>query len=372
MRGRAETTNLVARSRRADDAAVELAWKEHQDADHVPTPFQSWEWFSSLTDSEALTADVEVLCAEDGSGRIVGLLALGWAATGKLPTLGFAGWDYTTPDHVDVIAAPEDRRRCAHAFASHLAGRRDWAMVDFDGIAAGSALGPALAAALRPPRYVTLAAEDVVCRYLPLDPDKGMENVPSRSTRKQARQDLRRAEAGGGGFDRVTDPDTVDAAFDSLVALHRKRFPRSPVFATPEREQFQRRAARRLLTAGLARIYRLTVGDRLVAISYLVTAHGVAGSYLSGRDDEAGLLHSPGRTLRAGVIGDLAADRFREYDGLRGGHEYKTTLTDSERTDLRVRHVRVGRRSIGWAAPKLVHRLGSRLGRTAPAEADTR
>lgn len=350
---------LTVRARHVGDPEVAVAWKEHQSAGHVPTAFQSWEWFSALADSPGLAADVEVLCVDAPGGATVGILALGRSATARMRTLGFAGWDYTTPDHVDVIAAGADREACALAIARHLAGRRDWDMLDLDGVAGTSALPSALAEVMRRPRFMALAPEDVVCRYLALDPGKGMENVPSRHTRKQARKDLRLAESEGGGLDRVTDPAAVDAVFDDLVELHRQRFPQSPVFATPERERFQRLAAKRLVAADGARLYRLRLGDRVAGIAYILTFDGVGGSYLGGRADSAAPLHSPGRTLRAGVIADLAADGFSEYDGLRGGHEYKNALTDSERVDLRLRYLRVGPNAAAWVAAKVARRAAA-------------
>lgn len=357
----AAPADLSVHVRDLSEAAVALAWKDHQSAGHVGTAFQSWEWFSALADSPLLARDVEVLCVEDPGGANVGLLALGRTTTGLLRTLGFAGWDYTTPDHVAVIAAPADQHACAAAIAHHLRGRDDWDLLDLDGLTGTSPLAAALAEALRRPGFVELTPEEVVCRYLTLDPAKGMANVPSRHTRKQARKDLRCAEAGGGGVDIVTDSAGVDAVFDDLVELHRERFPDSPVFATPEREHFQRVAAKRLVASGLARVYRLRVGDRVVGISYILTFGGAGAGYLGGRDDRAGPLHSPGRTLRSVVIEDLAGSGFHEYDGLRGSHEYKYSITDSEHTDLRLRYLRTGSRAAAWVAAKATRRAAVHL-----------
>ncbi|MFV8165934.1 GNAT family N-acetyltransferase [Mycobacterium sp. 134] len=321
---------------RLNDSALASAWTALQDRGAVSTPFLSHQWYGAMAEFPSLIASAEALVCRRGDA-IIGLLPVETTVQDGLRTLGVAGWHWFTPDHLDIVAAPEDRHEVAQHIATHVAGRCDWDALDFDALAEGSPLSPALRTALRLPRFVVRPDEAVPIRSRKVAVGEGLPF--GKWSRKRLRRTLRLIEQQGGTLEWVSDPDQVPGLLDALMSLHRSRFgDRSTVFATPDRRGFHRIAARAMSGAGAARIARLKVGDVDAALMYVLSWRSTAYLYSSGLQPE--ILQSAGSVLRDWVLTEAASEGFYTVDFLRGDQGWKDHLADTVSQDTRVRAVR--------------------------------
>ncbi|MCO1658083.1 GNAT family N-acetyltransferase [Pseudonocardia humida] len=322
---------------RLTDPDLGPAWRRLQEAGHVDTPFLSWQWASALRDVPELTADMGVLVCRRGS-EVVGLLPLERTRLDGRRVLGIAGWYWVGPDHTDVVAAPADRAEVAAAMLAELARTPGWDVLDLDGLNPDGALAAAVDGAFARPRFVVRPTEELPISYVPLDGE-----ILSNHGRKQVRKEIRRAEAGGGAFSLVTDPDRFPALLERMMDLHVARFgDRSRVFATPARRRFHQIAAARLGDAGLVRVHELRVGPEpadAAAITYTLAWRGALLFYSGGLRTDIGM--TPGFSVRAQAMLAAAEDGFGEVDLLRGDHGYKERFRAEVRSDVRRRVARV-------------------------------
>ncbi|MBS1692156.1 MAG: GNAT family N-acetyltransferase [Actinobacteria bacterium] len=339
------------------DAAVGRAWTLVQQQGGVTSPFLSRQWYAALADVPELTAQAETLVCMQGATP-VGLLPVQVVTRNGLRTLGVAGWDWFTPDHLDVVAAPQHRAAVADRIARSLATRRDWDVLDLDALAAGSPLADALRTVMRRPRFVARPDEPVSVRARHVAADDGL--FVGKWARKRLRRALRLVEEQNGTLEFVTEPDRVVALLDVLMSLHQSRFgDRSTVFATPERRRFHRIAAESLCAVGSARIARLRVGDVDAALLYMLSWESTAYLYSSGLQPD--VIQSGGSVLRDWVLTQAAAQGFTLVDFLRGDQDWKDQVADHTFADTRVRYVRTTPRVLAAGAGRV-------LGRRRPAE----
>lgn len=342
---------------RLDDSALESVWAALQDRDGVTTPFLSRQWYGAMAAVPALISSAEALVCRRGDA-IIGLLPVEIIVRDRLRTLGVAGWHWFTPDHLEVVAAPEDRQEVAHHIAAHLASRRDWDALDLDALVERSPLVPALRSAMRLPRFVVRPDEGVPIRSRKVAAGEGL--AVGKWSRKRLRRTLRLVEQQGGTMELVSDPDQVPILLDALMSLHRSRFgDRSTLFATPERRRFHRIAARAMSAAGAARIARLKVGDLDAALMYVLSWRSTAYLYSSGLQPE--MLQSAGSVLRHWVLTQAASENFDNVDFLRGDHEWKDHLSDTVSHDTRVRVLRTTPRVVAAGVERTFDRCHRRL-----------
>jgi CelD/BcsL family acetyltransferase involved in cellulose biosynthesis len=273
-----------------------------------------------------------------------------------LRVVGIAGWYWVGPDHSDVVAAPSDRPAVARAVLEALARSSGWDVLDLDGLAPAGALATAMDGAFAKPWFRARPDEELLVNYVPLDGE-----VLSTHGRKQVRKELRRAEAAGGGFSAVTEPERFPELLETMMDLHVARFgDRSRVFATPARRRFHHLAAQRLGADGLVRMHLLAVGDEAAAITYTLGWNGSLLFYSGGLRTDIGM--TPGFSVRAAAMSAAAEAGYREVDLLRGDHGYKDRFSTVVRPDVRKRVVRLTRATAVRAAGQLRNRF--RVART--------
>ncbi|WP_214407136.1 GNAT family N-acetyltransferase [Pseudonocardia lacus] len=357
---------------RLGDPHVERAWRRLQDAGHVDTPFLSWQWASALRDVPELVEDAGVLVAWR-SDDVVGLLPLERTTLDGRRVLGVIGWYWVGPDHTDVVAAPDDRAEVAAAMLAELARTPGWDVLDLDGLNPDGALAAAVDAAFPRPRFVVRPTEELPISYVPLDGE-----ILSGHGRKQVRKEIRRAEAAGGAFSLVTDPDRFPALLERMMDLHVARFgDRSRVFASPARRRFHQLAAARLGDAGLVRLHELRVGPEpadAAAITYTLAWRGSLLFYSGGLRTDIGM--TPGFSVRAQAMLAAAEDGFTEVDLLRGDHGYKERFRAEVRSDVRRRVARVNAGLVRTVAARgaraLAGRARDKVSALRPAPAPSR
>ncbi len=354
---------LQVERRAVTDDEVRATWRRLQDEGGVPVPFLTVEWCSSLAEvPEAWTRLSALLVRRDT--QPVALFPLEWTrgfdegvdrTSQRLVVVGPAGWQWLAPDHLDVVAVPQDREAAAEAISRHLVSHADWDIADFQGLAWDGALAAALRRRVRFPRFAVLSKQ----RQSPavtLGQRSEQELLPSRNLRQQVRRGLRSAERGGGGLSVAQDPDEVADLLEDMMALHNTRFgSTSRVFATPARRRFHVLAARRLAAAGMARIYRLSCDGTHAALLYALSQDRRLYYYSLGIAPDRSL--SPGRTVIGQAVLSAAAEGFEEFDLLRGNHDFKWRFADHGNADLKMQALRVTPRNALLASPLLVRHL---------------
>lgn len=335
------------------------AWRALQSEGAVGSPFLTWEWFSALADTPELSRSCAVLVTRR-EDEVVGLFPIELVAgPGRLRSVGCAGWRPLAPDHLDVVARPEDREAVARAIVRRLTEAVRWDLADFDGLVPDGALARSLAAILRPPRFLPRPPEAVPVPFVCLDGDDVAE--VRENVRRQVKRGVRAAERSGGGSSVVSGPDRLVELLEELMRLHNRRFgDASAVFATPALRRFHALAARRLAEAGMARMYRLVADGVDAGLLYVLLWENRAFYYQSGMVPEAG--HGPGRTVLGQAILSTAGEGFREFDLLRGDEPYKGRFATGTRHDVRIRALRPTARTVAWSSGRLLQRL-LRVGR---------
>lgn len=346
------------------DPALKAAWGRLETAGALRTPFEAAAFYSSLHDVPGLSARVQVLVVTDADDGVVGLLPLEWPdGPARLRTVSTPAAGWLAPDHLDVIAVPAQRPAVAGAVVRHLCRRPDWDLLDLHSLRSTGALAAALGAA-RP--VLRLSTEPVRCPYLDLR--GGPEGLPwSRNLRQQVARGRRAAERAGGGFEVVDEPDRVVALLEVLMTLHVARFgTSSQAFSTPSRREFHRLAAGRLAAAGRARIYRLTVTDRDAGLLYAFTnGHGLYYYAMGIRPEVGG---SPGLTVLGQTALAAAKEGLREFDLLRGDHEFKLRFSSGVRDNPSRRLLRPTVQALRFAVVKTAGRIRNRLPTGRPPE----
>jgi CelD/BcsL family acetyltransferase involved in cellulose biosynthesis len=174
------------------------------------------------------------------------------------------------------------------------------------------------------------------CPVLPLD-GKTFENLGSTHFQKKLRYYRRALERSGEVRIETPTTETLDDLLTSLFDLHAARWRRRDlpgVLADDASQQFHRDAARRMLDAGLLRMYATRINDRIVAVFYGFALNGIVYYYLSGYDPQLEKL-SIGTILVAHAVEQAVRDGATAFDFLRGAEEYKYAWGATDRMNRR-------------------------------------
>lgn len=355
IRHDADVTDVTVAAVPATDPGTLAAWRALQADGAVGSPFLSWQWAEAVAAVPEVAAAVKVLRV-DASGRTLGLFPVErWSGDAGVRVLGAVGRNWMGADHLDVVAVPAQRTTVADAVATFVLRDRSWDLLNLEGLVRDGALAAALER--RRPRTIRrLPDRDVVCPFVDLDARDTQLLMPSRNLRKQVFRGLRVAEESGGGLALATSAGEVAAALPALMDLHQRRFnDRSEVFRTDARRRFHLEAGRRLAEHGMARVYRLRLGDEDAALLYALQLEDRVYAYTLGTSLDVGA--SPGRTLYGQMVLSAAAEGVAELDLLRGEHAFKLRFANGSRTDLHLRLLRPSPRSALMVAMRAAARL---------------
>ena len=340
--------------------ALGPAWSALCDASHQQSVFGSWEWMSCWWHHYRHRWKLRVFTVMDGGGRLLGVVPLvrRLRFVGPIPIrcLSLMASEGAYASHLDVIAREEDRDAVTRLFVDYVhAHSRRWDVIDFRGLAKGSALDSNLGAA--PGRH--WHSNERGCPYVDLPNDweeyrrslkkkvrrnlNYFENLLRRECRSELRCRLAKTEA------------EVVQALDRLQEMHRRRIPDSALHDHTFAE-FHKEFALSALEAGWLRLYSLEVGDTTIAVLYCLSYKGCVSAYLSGFDP-VWARYSPGRQIAALAIRDAIEEGANLFDWMQGEDRYKYEWTDLQRVDRRRVNV-VSSRGLVWLwAVRARHRL---------------
>ena len=164
------------------------------------------------------------------------------------------------------------------------------------------------------------------CPVLALAADPGA--LPAALPKRMAqnlRYYRRRAEAAGRLDIRRAGWEDAPASFETVAALHRRRWQgrgEGGVLDDPAVRRFHAAAVPALAEAGLLRLYTLTLDGTPLAALYALATGSTTAYYIGGFDPAAAGL-GVGTLLIGHAVAEAAAEGAREFDFLRGREPYK-------------------------------------------------
>ena len=331
----------VERANSEDElSGLQAAWTALlTDVPAVPI-FLTWEWVSTCWRHYGHGRELWLLIVKDETGRLAGLAP--WMLMHhrlgplRLRRIRFIGSGLVCPCHLDVIARPGEKAAVCAALLSYLyANRREWDVVDLEGVAENCVLESHFAR-LDGRCRVT---KDLVCPLISL-PDSW--EAYHKSLKKKLRRNLRyfdslleREHPDQAFFHRVTEADELSSAMDSLVTMHQKRWHgkgQVTCFDNSRYVRFHCEIAALALERGWLRFYQLKVADQAIAALYCFRHQDTFYAYQIGFDPDWSR-YSPGRLLIAHVIQESIKEKARAFDWLRGEDEYKLAWASEESVD---------------------------------------
>lgn len=316
----------ITTTERLEDLAADWddLWSRAPDA----TPFQSPHWLLpwwrlfrggdlhsvAVYDGDRLTALAPLyILRDDDSGESLGLL-LGTGVSDYLDALIMPGMD--------------------SALLLRAAANADCQMWDLQQLRTTS---PLLGTPL-PDGWSDNVDKHDRCPVLTLEGAGGeLENLTSTYFRKKLRYYRRCAEREGSVRYESATEENLDLLTNALFDLHSARWRQRGlpgVLADDVIQQFHCDVARRMLAAGMLRMYAMHIGDRIAAVFYGFAHRGTVYFYLSGYDPSLEKL-SLGTVIVAHAIEEAIRDSARTFDFLRGAEDYKYAWGAKDRVNLR-------------------------------------
>jgi CelD/BcsL family acetyltransferase involved in cellulose biosynthesis len=292
------------------------------------TPFQSPEWLLSWW--QFFGTGAPLIIAAHSDGELVGILPLYVLDEGgcrKLLPIGISLSDY-----LDALV-DRDISGTVEAMLATIAEIRGWDECHLPSLSPDAAL----LAASPPSGLVESRYADEQCTFLALPSTvEGLNGVLSQKRRQNLRRARRRMALIGEPKFEIADDTRIFEAMKNLFRLHVMRWGRRGqlgVCADPLVQNFHMTAARRLLEAGMLRLYSLRLDGTTLAVCYCFTANSIAYAYLSGFDPDHAQL-SPGTQLLDYAIRSAVREGGREFHFLRGEEAYKSAWRPIARSSV--------------------------------------
>ncbi|MBF0186630.1 MAG: GNAT family N-acetyltransferase [Magnetococcales bacterium] len=316
-------------------------WNTLLETTAVPHLFQRWEWHYSWWQS--FGGELFIVRIDDGATltalfpwirkRHRPLFIGPWQCDELLP-IGAPDSDNLGP----LISSGREKEIMGYLFETVLAETVSVTIVGFEEIHQDDPLIH-LKDTYLPRAWMFRPQQERICPYLPL-PDSYDTCLAERSAsfrasvRRKHRRLYKQHDVTFGVVPSPQhDPETLEIHLDAFIRQHQARWQgrdRPGAFATPEREEFMRRVARRLCKSGHLRLNYLSLDGQPVASYCLFHWNRRRLFYLSGFDPSYGHL-SPGSVLLANAIHQAIDEKCTEFDFMRGTASFKYHWTDRVR-----------------------------------------
>ena len=314
----------------ADLREIEVDWRDLCGR-CVAMPFQQPEWLLSWVEAFS-PHNIRVVEVRSG-GTLVGLAPLLIYPRGRERVLALMGGGVS--DYLDLLVDPDREHEILIAIADVLKKLNDWTTLDLTDLPAGSVLRRTTLNRLAMPH------DNCSALLLPKTREELLQHLSKRQ-RANLRHARSRIQRDGGGLVEIATADTLPEFLDDLFRLHASRWSLSGqagVLADEAVRAFHRQSAPGLLARGLLRLYRLRVGQLVVAVVYTLFESTTAFCYLQGYDPEFGHL-SPGTHLLFSVMEDAIRSGMSKFDLLRGQEAYKRHWRPEKETTHRIQLTR--------------------------------
>jgi CelD/BcsL family acetyltransferase involved in cellulose biosynthesis len=333
--------------------ALRSGWNALVDAAARASVFTTWEWQSLWWKHYGAGRPLRVLVAWEGD-RIVGILPLylrsgrllRWIPIRVLQPIGTGG--DTSPDYLEPPLAAARAAETAAALIRHAVDHvGGWDQLVLSDLDPASEFGGALERLGRERGVMTRSGVSARIRYIALGSTWDEYLGSLNTSRRQEMRRLRRRfeETPGARFRMIGEQGpALDAAIDRLAELHRMRWAdrdRRHAFSSGEYCGFHRELMHELQQDGRLRLVALEIEGRVVAMLYCYRFRDSWLYFQAGFDPAHSKLR-PGFVLLGYAIEQAIAEGCREFDMLRGEHEYKAQLAKLTRETVEIRALRPG------------------------------
>lgn len=331
---------------RSELARLQPLWNPLVEASSHPNPFLSWEWITAWLDVLAADDELQVLVVRrSGGDAVVGIAPF---VVQRRPVGGptlwrelvFMGCTFAGPDHLDCIAAEGWSPAVAEVVADWLRSpslKQSGDLVRIDGLRPDSELVATLLEGI-PPRARAVWEIRAPFVALPSSWEEHEDRLRGKFRRDVDRRGRKlEAEADGPvSFVTIEGETGLRRGLTDLFRLHQAGKKRGGAFDTMRKQQFYRRVALRFAREGWLRLHLLKVGDETIAAALCFSYGGKCWFYQTGFDDEwRG--YAPGFLVLRHAIRRAIDEGAREFDMLRGGHQYKYDWGAEPRSILKTR-----------------------------------
>ncbi|HEX9117921.1 MAG TPA: GNAT family N-acetyltransferase [Anaerolineae bacterium] len=306
--------------------------------------FETWEWITTWWRHFGGDAELWVLAAWDGEGRLAGvapwMLVRDGLGAFALRRLTFIGRGIVYPVHLDLLVRPSEEEHVTQALLDYLdAQAGQWDVLDLGDLHPDSALAPCLVG--RYDRLKELKGTVARVSRLPATWEIYEKERLSSTRRKhlgQYRRKLEREHPGQVRFSEISSPAELRRALDVFAELNRTRWhgrQNESSFDDDAFVAFHREIASIALEKGWLHFCVLEVGEEMAAAIYAFLYRDVFYAY-QATFDQRWAHYGPGQLMLGYTVERAIASGAREWNMMRGEQDYKLSWTDEERVD---RHV---------------------------------
>lgn len=277
-------------------------------------------------------------------GRIIGILPLVLEKRGSgRRRVRFMGFGEVTPNHLDVVAAPDNARTVVKSAWNWLSwNRSSWDELQLEGLEGDSPAVTFLLECIRSDGFFLGMVPQHHCIYarLPSSFEDFLQNRGAK-TRRQFRNGRRQflRDHPQARLSDVTSETEYQEIFDAFLRLHRLRWRgrrETDSFTSPRLEAFHRAVSSWAFRTGRLRLYHIRVDDAVVAVGYCFVMGSRLIYYNGGFDGRIGR-YSLGILTMAWAIESAIGEGLKECDFLQGETEFKLHWTDGKRSNLSLR-----------------------------------
>lgn len=322
-------------------AQCQAAWENLLAQMEPSNVFLEWQWSHSWL--SCFDAEPWVVLVRDSTDQLVGVAPWMLEYRQGVRQVRFIGSGLTQPDHLDIIALPDQRDSVCKALSKWLKScRHQWDVLKLDSLDEKSPLPKALDEQLGKGLY----RASTPCPYVDLQDIPNWETFQKQRLSSHMRSKglrylqnvLNRENPGLVTYEQVIDPALVAPALECLIDQHRQRWAEKETYTPFEDAQFlnfHRNFAIEAMKRGWLGLYRLKVGEQTIATVYGFHYGNKFYDYQHALDN-AWSKFSPGRQLISFIVQDAISRNHREYDFLCGTEKYKYSWTQTERHDQNI------------------------------------
>lgn len=324
--------------------ALRPVWRELEAACAAVLPFQTWEWAVSWwnhlrEDGIGVRDSMRVCVVRDEALRVLAIAPL---MLTERPAVGPLRIRYLQPFGADpniteirtILCLPGYERLCYTAIRECFAEAcHPWHWVAWDGLPCGNGQMDPIAGKLLDPQETSA----FVIRLTPTwDSFKSTLGRNIKESLRKCYNSLRR-DGLTCTLDTIDDSTAIDCALHEFFRLHSERAslndgPRhGDVFASPQARSFLTEVCRNLCERGVAKVFRLRIGDRIVATRIGFELGKTLYLYYSGWDP-AFAKYSVMTTLVAEIIQDALSRGLSTVNLSTGRDVSKTRWGPTEMT----------------------------------------
>jgi hypothetical protein len=317
------------------------AWNNLASSIPVPSIFCTWEWIYTWWEHFGAMYKPLILFIYKNSD-LTGILPLASyraffnreCVAGRILT--YCGSRELYPDHLDIIATPENAEPCLDAVRFFLlTDYKNWDICDLKLLAEGSNLISWFDKVRQTDNFQLemRKKEASFARFILL---KGNfeDYINTFDTRQRYNLRSRRKKIEQLGFtytscDPLQEPKGLDTLFE-IHALRSKKKKIQSTFIDAEISKFHKSLAKRINNQGWVSLRFLKNDKQIMAASYNFIYQGRVFSYQKGMDPHWER-YGPGKAIVYEAIREAFQNGNQEYNFLQGNEEYKSGWTEKKR-----------------------------------------